>query len=659
MTILHFSAALGLLATPALADVTLPALFSDGMVLQRGAKVAFWGWADPGEQVTVKGGWLGSWIAGTRTTAGEDGRWNLEIETPKDAGSTTVSVSAPGTSIVLKDVLLGEVWLCSGQSNMEWGIEDVHAAARESGDVTGSTLEIQRPNIRFFDVPRQVALEPQTDCEARWTPAVGDAVGECSAVAYYFACALQDELEVPIGLVTSTWGGTTAQAWMSPDVVRRFPNHARSLDAALAARRDPDAQSRAVEAFWSEIDERAWIAARFAEPGFDDDHWEEVPQPTSFEQSGLASHDGIVWYRRTVDVPARWAGSDLELRLPPIDDYDQTFWEGAQVGTTVEAGAWQRPRRYTIPAAQVRGGQATLAVRALDTNGAGGFGAGEMRLVRGEEFIDLEGPWRMRKSASAPSLPAPPIASRENQHTPSALFNGMLAPLIPYRVQGTLWYQGESNRGAADEYRALFPALIVDWRERWSEPELPFYFAQIAPYDYRGDDRANSAIAILREAQALATRLPRTGMVLTCDIGNPRDIHPKNKWEVGRRFCRFALRDVYGRLDVEPDGPTFAGYERDGDSLRVSFDHVGERLSVRGDDLANFELAGEDGQFVPARATIHEDGQSVTLRSDGVPEPLHARYLWSDAGEATLMGSHGLPAAPFRTVRPEGSRAGR
>ncbi|MEM9378497.1 MAG: sialate O-acetylesterase [Planctomycetota bacterium] len=640
---------LGLLALAPLtrAELRLPSVVSDGMVLQRDAEAPLWGWADPGATVLVAPSWLD---APVRATAGEDGRWTAQVATPGAGGPHLITVRAGEETLVVDDVLIGEVWLCSGQSNMEWELYKTIDAARETGTLPEATTSLARTSIRFFDVPRTAAGAPADDVQAEWVAAEGEAALPCSAVAYFFGCRLRDELQVPVGLVVSSWGGTTAQAWTGTETVSQFPDHARALERVANA--DPSAQAERVRAFWAEVDGKAWWMRRFSAATFDDAGWDVHAQPASFEEGPVGAHDGVVWYRRTIDVPADWAGRNVELAMPPIDDADETFWNGASVGTTVEPGGWSKPRRYVVPGALVTAGPTTIAIRVVDTGGPGGFGGddgADLRASCGDAAIDLSGAWRVRKGPGVASLPPLPMPVAVDHRTPAGLYNGMIAPLIPYRVRGVIWYQGESNRSRAEEYRALFPAMIVDWRARWSDMGLPFYLVQLAPYEYGRSDEGGKT-AIVREAQAdVVTGLPGTGMALTADIGNPRDIHPVNKWDVGDRLARLAFRDIYGMPDVVAEGPTLRSVEREGDALRVRFDHVAGGLSVRGDALAHFEIAGATGEFTPAAATIADDGASVLLRADGVPEPARARYLWDDAAEATLMGGAGLPAAPFRT----------
>lgn len=621
----------------------LPNVFASGMVLQRDTDAPMWGWAEPGAEVAIQATWSPE---RTVTTADAEGRWRASVPTPGAGGPFTVVVASNGRATVLEDVLVGEVWLCSGQSNMEWELYKVIEEARGSAKLPDATLGLDRGQIRFFDVEKTASVDPLDDANGAWFTAQGQDTLRCSAVAYFFACKLQDELDVPIGLLVSAWGGTTAQAWTGTETVSTWPHYAGEIARATAD--DHGSNDAQVQAFWTEVDGQQFWSGDFRDPRFDDSRWPEQVQPATFEEGPIGEHDGVGWYRRSIDVPEGWDGASLELVLPPIDDVDETFWNGERIGGLVESGAWGKTRRYVIPASQVTAGEATIAIRALDTGGPGGFnGQSELGLRNGDEFLDLSGPWRVRRGPRANSLPSPPMPVTVDHRTPSALHGGMIAPLIPFGIRGVTWYQGESNRSRATEYAALFPAMIVDWRSAWGDLALPFYFVQLAPYDY-GPERGDET-AIVREGQARALELPATGMALTGDIGNAGNIHPLNKWDVGERLARFALRDVHGRSDVEADGPSMSRVVPMGAELRVEFEHLGGGLTLRGLELLHFEVAGSTGEFTPATAHISEDGQAVILSAAGVPEPTDARYLWSDSAEASLMGGAGLPAAPFRT----------
>lgn len=629
----------------------LPAVISDGMVLQANATVPIWGFADPGTRVSVKGGWLGSWIAGETATADEDGRWEVQITTPEAGGPTSVAIGADGENVTIRDVLLGEVFLCSGQSNMEWQLERVLDAAREAGAASKSALALDRPSVRYFTVPRKLALEPQRDCEGRWRSAKGESALGCSALSYFFACELQDKLGVPVGLINSAWGGTPVESWTSREIVSLFPRHKADLDRVDAAAAAPEDGVQSTDRdYWQEVMNRAYWTRRFVEESFDDSSWMAQSLPGLFDGRPVSeSHDGIAWYRKTVSLPAAWAGHELTLNLCSIDDLDGTFFNGELVGSTLAAGAWAKPRQYRIPNDLTDQGTAVIAVCVYDTNGPGGFGGrGPMELRFGDESIDISGDWRVREGLGKESLPEVPRKVALGTHTPSALYCGMIAPVAAYKIRGVLWYQGESNVSFAEEYRMLFPSMIVDWREKLRSEELPFYFVQLAPYDYGGDGLPNLEVAELRDAQAAALELPATGMAVTADIGVRNDIHPKNKWELGRRLMLFALRDLYGDETVEPEGPRATQAVRSGGSLVISLSHQAGGLTAPG-KLTGFELAGADGRFVPANADIvtGEPGK-IRIMANGVKEPVLARYLWSDLAEGSVFGGTGLPVAPFK-----------
>ena len=640
-----------LAAESSLAELTLPAVIANGMILQQTSSVPVWGSANPGAKVQVVASWGTGAAIEAEGMADADGRWSVALATPKATKEPgTIMIRSGSDEIELKDVLVGEVWLCSGQSNMEWEISKSIDAARERGELPVEKTSLEPAHIRHFTVPRVTATEPQTAGGGKWVDASGSDALTCSAVAYFFAQRLQEDVDVPVGLIVSSWGGTPAQSWVSEDVVASFPDHARTLADVKAGANAEDLTTGQVAEFWDSADDKAFFARRFRTADFDDSHWQSATLPCTFGALGLGQFNGVVWFRSEVDVPPSWAGQDLELQLPPIDDIDETLWNGERVGSELAAGAWSVKRNYRIPAKSVTAGKANLTIRALDTGGRGGFGAGAMRLVNGDEWIDLAGEWRYRKGVTAAQAGTPPRPPRLTAHTPTALYNAMIAPLRPFGIRGVIWYQGESNRERAREYRHLFPALIVNWRKHWDNLELPFYFVQIAPFDYDGGEEG---VAVLRESQAIAAKLPGTGMALTADIGNPKDIHPKNKWEVGRRLALFALRDLYGQDSLEPNGPTFRDARTDGDSLIVTFDHVAGALRMaKGSELIeHFELRNAEGKFTPATATITEDGQAVRLTADGIDAPVAARYLWSDDIESTLCGGTGLPVAPFRTGR--------
>jgi sialate O-acetylesterase len=625
----------------------LPAVFGDHMVLQRNQQIPVWGTARPGGTVAVS-------LAGQRaeTTAGPDGHWQVQLG-PLPAGGPHEMRIAGDTTVSFSDVLVGEVWLASGQSNMTMPLAGW-------GRILDYETEISRadyPEIRLFQVERVTASQPLTDVAGAWRPTTPDSVAEFSATAYFFARRLYRETGLPIGILHSSWGGTVAEAWTSTETLdelsdfreaareirTRTPQEAASLRAAFEEAQA--ARDRRVE------EEDSGLATRLADgtpawaaPELDLSGWSAMPVPGKWEDSGLpdlVDLDGVVWFRREVEIPESWSGHDLLLNLGPIDDADDTYFNGTLVGSMQQ---WDEPRVYPVPAALVQPGRNVLVVRAIDTYFGGGFGGdpADLRLTgpAGGE-IPLAGPWAYRVGLELDPLPLSP----DDPNQPTVLYNGMIRPLAPYALRGVIWYQGESNSSRAYQYRTLFPALIRDWRSTWGQGHLPFYFVQLAAFEPGLLER--DKWPELREAQLLALSLPETGMAVAIDIGNPRDVHPKNKQEVGNRLARLALHRIYGR-DIADSGPLYRAASVEGSRLRLTFDDAAGGLEAKGGALAGFTVAGEDRQFYPAEARI-EGTDAVVLWSDAVKAPRAARYGWEDSPRCNLYNAAGLPAAPFRT----------
>lgn len=632
----------------AAADVQLAGVFGDHMVLQREADVAIWGTAEPGEQVRIRGTWSEEHESIVQASA--SGHWRTTIRTGAAGGPYQLIIQGSGR-LVLDDVLLGEVWVCSGQSNMEWSIT-------ASADPEAEIAAAHHPRIRLFDVPRKVSVEPLDEVPGgSWAACSPETIPGFSAVAYHFGRNLQAELDIPIGLISTNWGGTVSEAWTSAGTLRRFEEFGPVLDKleAAASGEVKEKSLAALRADW-------WGSFEKSDPAFRGGWltgdaagtaggWAEVSVPARFADAKMEGFDGAMWFRREVEVPAAWSGKDLVVELGPVDDLDRTYVNGALVGETIEHGNWQRPRTYRIPAGSVNAGKNVIAVCALDTGGAGSLGvAGEvrppMRLypqgANPESGVRLEGTWLIQPGSPLGELPAYPRNDWLHQNVPTALFNGMISPLIPYGIRGAIWYQGESNRNRAAQYRRIFPAMIGDWRRLWGLGDFPFYFVQIAPFAYGGD---TGQAAELREAQTFTMGAPNTGMAVTMDIGNPRDIHPRNKRDVGRRLALWALARDYG-VDVVPSGPLYGGMVVVGSEVRLTFQY-GEGLTAGDGAPSHFTIAGEDKVFHPAVARI--EGEQVIVSSDAVPAPVAVRYAWGAADEPNLRNGAGLPAPSFRT----------
>ena len=627
----------------AVADVSLASPFGDNMVLQRDVEVPIWGWSDPGDEVRVI-------VRGKlkETVADVDGCWMVKLDPLKVGDPFPIRVVGSHNEINLTNVVAGEVWVCSGQSNMAWTVNR-SANAREEiakGDY---------PDIRHFQVNRATHVERQLVCEnSGWQACSPATVGEFTAVGYYFARKLHRELKVPIGLVNTTWGGTIVETWTSggslesqPDFVDRVAKIRASAGSLEKAKQDFEAEMQK----WQErhdaaMDEAMQKSESFAGP-LDDSNWKLHNVPGRWEQQGLPRFDGLAWYRRSVEIPQQWVGKELALSLGTIDDNDRTFVNGRQVGETI---GWDQARNYKIPAELTAEKNLTIAIQVNDTGGAGGFyGKPDKLSVSGPDGdpIALSGKWRFQKTDAFKQLPARPrMGGLQGPNHPTLLFNAMVNPLIPLKFKGVVWYQGEGNADRAHQYQTLFPLLINDWREQW-KTEFPFYWVQLANFKAVANQPGPSEWAELREAQTMALKLPKTGEAVIIDIGNARNIHPKNKQDVGKRLALIALKQDYGR-ELIHSGPRYREMKIEGNKIRLMFDFAEGIKASDGKDLARFEIAAADKKFVWADAVI-KDG-SVVVSSANVDEPVAARYAWANNPEGcNLTNESGLPASPFRT----------
>ena len=641
---------LAISVAPAFADVRLPALLGSHMVLQREQPARVWGWAAPGESVSVSVG-----RSSGRATAGPDGRWQVDLPAQPAGGPFRMAVAGRNT-IELADVWIGEVWLASGQSNMEFPL------ARASGGAEAAQAGCE--GLRLFTVAKATSLTPKDDVSGAWSTCDATTASAFSAVAFYFGQELHRTLGVKVGLIHSSWGGTPAEAWTSREALSTDPT-LRSLvadfDAALS---DPQAQA----SYAAKLE--AWEKANYQqdagnegatngwqkqETGTTD--WGRMDLPQRWEKAGLAI-DGAVWFRRTFDLPAEWADKELTLSLGPLDDFDVTYFAGEEVGRTGQEtpGYWSVPRKYTVPARLAKAGRALVAVRVFDHAGDGGFAgvSSQVQIAPADGSsapIPLAGPWEYKVERAFTPLPVdystqPRFPSPDNPNSPTVLFSAMIAPLTSFSLRGAIWYQGESNAGAAHQYRTLFPAMIRDWRRAWGHGDFPFLFVQLANYQARADQPGESNWAELREAQTMTLSQPNTGMAVAIDIGVADDIHPTNKRDVGLRLARWALADTYGKPVVK-SGPLFESAVAEAGALRVRFRHGAGLTTADGQPPRRFALAGSDRRWHWAEARI--DGETVLVSTSAVPHPIAVRYAWADNPEATLRNGEGLPASPFRS----------
>lgn len=627
------AASLALLTLRLAADVAPAALFSDHAVLQQDMPLPIWGTASEGEHVVVE-------LAGRRAeTTATAGKWRVTLPPLAAGGPHTLTITGRNR-VVVSDVLIGEVWLCSGQSNMEMklgpdsGLQPV-VGAQEA--IAAAHL----PQLRFFKVPRTHSLVPLADTTARWVICSPETAPESSAVAFFFGRALLQSRGGAVGLVQSSWGGSFAEAWMSGEALAHQPDFATALELQRIYLRDPVAAKVLAEQQLEEWHQRhdAGTAARWESLAATPADWRDTTVPSKWEDAGLPNFDGVVWLRREFDLPADASGKPAVLHLGAIDDEDMTWLNGQRVGAT---HGWDTLRAYEIPAGVLRAGRNVVTVRVLDTGGGGGlWGHGVTPHLAGigAASVDLSGAWKFHIGMELLSAPPPPRELTQSVATPGALFNGMIAPLAPYALRGVIWYQGESNSGRAKQYRTLLPALIADWRRLWGEGDFPFLFVQIAPWTGMNPE--------IREAQLLTMkRTPNTAMAVTLDVGDAKDIHPPQKQPVGERLALAARALAYGE-QIEFSGPVFESAEfKDGRAV-LHFSHVDRGLVAPGGQLEGFTVAGSDGVFHAATAKIA--GQTVEVAAADVREPKAVRYAWGEAPTGNLFNRAGLPASPFRT----------
>ncbi|MFH0842293.1 MAG: sialate O-acetylesterase [Bacteroidota bacterium] len=644
--------------------LVLPSLIGDDMILQQNTNAKIWGKASPGHKIDV----VASWDQETSAKTGKDGKWSVTIPAPSAGGPYTMTISAKDTSIIIYNILAGEVWFCSGQSNMEMPL----AGWPPNDSITNSAGEIESagiPAIRLFNVQRKISGEPLDECTGKWEICSPSTVSQFSATAYLFGRKLYDELHIPIGLIESAWGGTPAESWISAPSLEsngEFVEQIKAIEESIPLQVEYEkwlAGHRQVEIAASGDDQ--WKSLDFGDggvpsPEFDDSSWPAMDLPSQFEKA-TGDFDGAVWFRKKIDLPSAWTGKDLVLSLGPIDDMDRTYFNGTLVGAIEEGGHWQVLREYDIPGELVNEGGNIVSVRVIDNQGGGGiYGMpGTMKIaVNGSRQapLNLEGEWKYQAAAewtgsrfyvfdlSQSEFLAKKRPVSLSAYSPSTLFNAMVNPAVNYQIKGAIWYQGESNVGRHEQYKKIFPLMIQNWREAWGIKDFPFYFVQIAPYVYSHVDSTESAY--LREAQESALALPATGMAVTLDIATVMNIHPPDKKSVGDRLSALALANDYGKK-IPANGPVYKSVTVDGSRIRISFDNTEGGLKAENGRLREFEIAGSDGKYVIATAGI--DGNEVVVYSPLVTEPVSVRYCWRNGAEASLFNGEGLPAWQFRT----------
>jgi sialate O-acetylesterase len=623
------------------AEVRLPHIIGSNMVIQRNQELRIWGWANRGEKVTVH---FKDTVVSKR--AGMDGKWLITFPAMEAGGPYTMKVRGRNI-ITLENILIGDVWVCSGQSNMESRVEAFPWAGEEAA-------RADYPEIRLFTVPKNTQLQPADEISGgEWLECNPETVLPFSAVGYFFGRHIHKEIGVPVGLLNTNWGGTNIETWISGKSIGQVPEFTERVAGLADFSQEEEIERRKAE-MKETIDKYAADEpgiqnghAVWAEVELDLEGWGTMEIPKLWEGADLPGLDGIVWFRLEVDLPAEVARRGITLELGPIDDSDWTWVNGNKVGETMQK--YNLDRIYVVPPEYLNTGPNVIAVRVEDTGGGGGFhGSSEqMKIVSDDFIISLAGEWHFRVSPAELDLNTGAVLGPNSN--PTLLFNGMIHPLLNFRVKGAIWYQGESNASRAYQYRELFPLMIEDWRKHWEFPDMPFMFVQLANFMEPSKKPGESAWAELREAQSMALSFPHTGMAVAIDIGEADDIHPINKQDVGKRLALAALNIAYGK-DLVHSGPVYEDMIIAGDNIILSFEHVGGGLMARNryGYLNGFSIAGEDRIFHWARARIQ--GDKVFVYSEKVKQPVAVRYGWADnPDDVNLYNAEGLPASPFRT----------
>ncbi|HLP01822.1 MAG TPA: sialate O-acetylesterase [Opitutaceae bacterium] len=624
----------GLGAAPATLPFVSP-IVGEHMVLQRGQTNRVWGWTTPGAEVRVAiGGVTASAVAAA------DGRWQAEFAPPSAGGPYTLTIDGP-QHLEFSDVLVGDVWLCSGQSNMEFGL----ARAR---DGAAETAAANQPGIRLFRVATKSAYAAVAVPQGEWRACVPENAGGFSAVAYFFARKVHAETGVPIGLIQAAVGGTFAECWMSPEALAPLPEFRPAFaEIARLHARGGEQYGNYVSHWYDEFDRgqrEGW-----GDESLDTAGWKATSLKTAFADLGVPAAPAVVWLRREITLPEPLPAGAAKCLLGVVEKMDTVFLNGRWVG----ASSWvENPRAYPIPAGVLRPGRNVVAIRVLKTKPDGGFTnpAADLKLVLGDgTAIPLEGAWRGAVSVDARAPHPLPLAYENYPTMPSVLFNGMIRPLAPLALTGALWYQGEANQFNAPQYRTLLPALIADWRALFAHKTLPFYIASLPAFTGRKElppAQADGWTQIREIQLEIGRTVPHAGCAVTVDTGDANDIHPTEKASVGERLALLALREVYGR-EVVSAGPTFAVLEPLPGALRIRFTGTDGGLVARGEKLGEFAIAGADRVWRWAEARI--EGDTIVVSSPAVPKPVAVRYAWQANPLATLFNGAGLPAAPFRS----------
>jgi sialate O-acetylesterase len=626
-------------AVPVAAQVRLARIFSDHVVLQREKPVPVWGWAKSGESVTVA-------LAGQTKTAQADagGKWAVEFAPLEAGGPFELTVSSGAGNLTVRDILVGEVWLCSGQSNMEWTV-------KQADNFTAEKKDAEYPQIRHFFVEHTVEIEPQADLKkGEWKAAAPDTIGDFTAVGFFFAREIYKKLKIPVGLVHSSWGGSQVEGWISKDGMlssdelraygQNLPKNWAEADALL--------ERNIKKATLGDAAKNPTLAdeKRYLEPGYDFSKWHSGGPMGQWDWQGIWAWRGNGFMARAVELPPNFVDQETTLGLAESYSYNEIYINGKQIF----AGILRGRRELVVPRGSWKAGVNSLVVKMNRTIEPEWFGLGligspaDVFVSTRTEKIPLAGePWKLM-----PAFAEKHEYAHSSNNVGTAIYNGMIAPLVPFAMRGVLWYQGETNAGRSYQYRRTFPLMINDWRGKWND-DFYFFFVQLSSYGANQSSNEGSGWAELREAQTMTLSLPKTGMAVTTDIGNPTDIHPTNKQDVGKRLAASALKQTYG-FEIPFSSPLFESVKFENGRGTVAFRFAAGGLTVKDKFgyVRGFEIAGADRKFFYAKAEIA--GDKVVVSSENVKAPVAVRYAWSDAPvDANLYNAAGFPVTPFRS----------
>jgi sialate O-acetylesterase len=626
------------------ADVKLPRLISDGMVLQRNSPLKIWGWAKAGEEVVVN-----FKQKSYQTIANHKGVWSISLKPLKEGGPYEMTIKG-NNQIIIKDILIGDVWVASGQSNMELPMRRVEVLYPQ---------EVKNANnskIRQFGVQTSYAFteEKEDFSSGQWKALTPESVLDFTAVGYFFAQSLYQKYQIPIGIIRVSVGGSPAEAWLSEEALKSYPHYlsiAQKYKNTALVDSIKNRDAKTVNAWNARIDENdEGLKNKWYESKFDDTNWDKFSIPgywdkktfTQAEQDKNQNLNGVIWLRKDIYITDDMLKTPTLLVLGAIVDRDVVYVNGKQVGTT---GYQYPPRRYQIPQGILKAGKNTIAIRVVSNIGKGGFVLDkEYALVSGNQKIDLKGEWKIALGFASQPMPS---GQTTFHYQPAGLFNAMIAPMLNYPIKGVIWYQGESNTGKYQEYKQLFADLIQTWRTRWNQAQMPFLFVQLANFMKAQNTFTESNWAELRNAQFQTLKLKNTAMAVTIDVGEWNDIHPLNKKTVGERLALAARKLAY-QENIIHSGPIYKSMQLKNDEIILNFDHVDGGLIARGGKLKEFYLAGADKVFLKAEAII--SGKQIIVKHPQIKNPVAVRYAWADHPEgANLYNQAGLPASPFAT----------